>query len=207
MSSEDRPKGFSVSDRRFWASQEEAPAEDNTVSPASPPEAENPVENREIGALRAALAEREQKLVDHVATFEARLTEQIELAKSRLERDSTRERDRMRGQLALPLLEVLDNLDRSLSAAQGPGNAQALLSGVKLVRDQLAGTLGTLGLVAFDALGQPFDPQAHEAIGVMQVGEPELDGKVVAVVKPGYRLGDRLLRPALVQVGKLAEGA
>jgi molecular chaperone GrpE len=98
---------------------------------------------------------------------------------------------------------VLDNLDRSLDAVP-PQRHDAFTDGVRLVRDQFLGKLSALGLTPLPALGQRFDPNQHEAIGLIPVTEPEQDGVVMNVVRAGYRFGDKVLRPATVQVGKLA---
>ncbi len=95
------------------------------------------------------------------------------------------------------LLPVLDNLQRALTAAGADGGS--LLDGVKLVAKQMEDVLGKFGVVGFDALGQPFDPARHEAIG----SRPDADTLAQHVCEEyqrGYMLHDRLLRPALVVV-------
>jgi molecular chaperone GrpE len=122
----------------------------------------------------------------------------LEAAKARVDREAARTRDEMRAQLVAELLPVLDNLDRSIAA----GGDEAVVEGVRLVRSQLMGVLHKYGLERFDVLGEAFDPRAHDAMSVVDVTQPGLDGMVIDQWEPGYRIGDRLLRPARVVVGR-----
>lgn len=102
--------------------------------------------------------------------------------------------------LLTDLLPVLDNFARALEAAEQGGSLDALKSGVELIQRQLTDVLTRAGLERIDAVGQPFDPNLHQA--VMQV-EPE-EGQdahvVVQELQPGYKLNDRVVRPTLVKV-------
>ena len=122
----------------------------------------------------------------------------LEAAKARVDRDAAKTRDEIRAQLVAELLPVLDNLDRSSAA----GGDEAVVEGVRLVRSQLMGVLHKYGLERFDVLGEPFDPREHDAMSVVDVSNPGLDGAVIDQWEPGYRIGDRLLRPARVVVGR-----
>jgi len=101
------------------------------------------------------------------------------------------------------LVPVLDSLDMALAAAQtaGPDATQSLQAGVGMVCQQLKAVLAEAGLEELHAVGKPFDPNLHEALSQQET--PELpDGHVVHQVRKGYRLRDRLLRPASVVVAK-----
>ena len=105
------------------------------------------------------------------------------------------------------LLPVLDNLDMALAAAQaaGPDAGQSLQAGVTMVFQQLKSALAEAGLEEVNALSQPFDPNFHEALSQQETPEvPE--GHVVHQVRKGYKLRDRLLRPASVVVAKQPAG-
>ena len=112
--------------------------------------------------------------------------------------------ERARRTVLVELLDVLDNLDRALRLARPEPveEAQALLRGVELVRDQFLAKLESFGVKRLAALGQPFDANRHEAVTVQPVDDPARDGQVLAVVKEGYAIGDDLLRPAAVVVGR-----
>jgi molecular chaperone GrpE len=200
----EEPKGFTVKDRRFWAGNGEAAnAGGDGGSQTPPPEEPTPQYPSYVEQLRAELAEKDRQLREYIAAYKEQIVKGIDETKARLEREQTREIERLRGRLVVDLLEVLDNLDRSLGAVP-PQRHDAFIDGVRLVRDQFLGKLSALGLEPLAALGQRFDPNQHEAIGLVPVTEPEQDGVVMNVVRAGYRFGDKVLRPAVVQVGKLA---
>ena len=100
--------------------------------------------------------------------------------------------------LAVPLFDVLDNLERALAhaLATAPG---PWVDGVALTVRQFSEALRAAGIEAIDPLGEPFDSRWHEALGHAASNTVPPD-HVVTVVAPGYRLGDRLLRPARVLV-------
>ena len=128
----------------------------------------------------------------------------LEAAKARVERDAQRAADEMRGKLVLELIPVLDNIDRTIAAALHNGDAPAVVDGVRLVRSQMESLLQRYGVERVDARHQPFDPSVHDAMSVVPVSHPSAHNVVVDQLEPGYRYGDRLLRPAKVVVGRLA---
>lgn len=101
------------------------------------------------------------------------------------------------------LVPVLDNFDAALSAAQtSAGNgAQSLQTGVAMIFQQLKKVLTESGLEEVDATGQTFDPNLHEAVS-QQESEEVPEGAVLQQLRKGYKLRDRLLRPATVVVAK-----
>jgi molecular chaperone GrpE len=96
------------------------------------------------------------------------------------------------------LLEVLDDFDLALMHAQDRPDFDRFLHGVELVYAKLLDTLRAEGLERMDAQGKPFDPETHEAL--LQTGEGEGDPVVADVLRPGYTLKGRVLRPAGVRV-------
>jgi molecular chaperone GrpE (heat shock protein) len=128
---------------------------------------------------------------------------ELEAAKGRVERDATRARDEMKQQLVHQLLPVLDNLDRTITAAQKNREAPTIVEGAYLVRRQIVGVLEGYGVQRIDARGQRFDPALHEAISMVHVDEPRHDRTVIDQLEPGYAMGERLLRPAKVVVGRV----
>jgi len=131
----------------------------------------------------------------------ARAIAELEGAKARVERDSEGVLDATRQTLLTQLIPVLDNLERVIAAADGHAD-RGLLQGVTLVREQLEGVLCGFGVERFDPTGEPFDPREHEAVAMFDVARPELDRRVGRVAQAGYRIGERLLRPARVHVGR-----
>lgn len=100
--------------------------------------------------------------------------------------------------LALDLLAVLDNFDRALEAAKASG-AASIVEGLDMVQKQLLSALAKHGIEPISALGQPFDPNQHEAL-IRQPSADHPEGTVVAELGRGYRLKDRILRPTKVAV-------
>lgn len=127
----------------------------------------------------------------------------LEAAKARVMRDAERSAQELREKLIAELLPVLDNLDRTIYAANESGEARSVIEGVELVRSQFAGVLSRLGLERIDAHRQPFDPNLHEAIGTVPVSHPSAHNVVLDQIEPGYRINGRLLRAAKVVVGRL----
>lgn len=99
------------------------------------------------------------------------------------------------------LVPVLDTFDMALAAAQNHEAVQSLKTGIAMVNQQLKNALTDAGLEEIDAAGKPFDPNLHEAVSQKETAEvPE--GQVVQQLRKGYKLRDRLLRPASVVVAK-----
>jgi len=119
-------------------------------------------------------------------------------------RRTVREKDDLRQFAASRVLEellpVMDNLGLGLSAAQQPGaDLKTLTSGIEMVLTQLKSALANHGLKEINPLGQPFDANQHESLSA-QPSEKIPEGNVVTVVRTGYSLNGRLLRPASVVV-------
>lgn len=101
--------------------------------------------------------------------------------------------------ILLAILPFLDNLERAISQSNDTGSVEALLSGVRITYDQILAELRKFGLEPVSSVGEPFDPNLHEAIAkVFWEGTPE--GTVLAEIRKGYLLNGRLLRPAQVTV-------
>jgi molecular chaperone GrpE len=109
--------------------------------------------------------------------------------------------------LVKDLLGAVDNLDRAVEHARRSGAAdfESMLQGVELVQRELQGVLAKHGVVRIEAAGELFDPTVHEAVAQQEEGSVPAN-TVVQVYQPGYRLWDRLLRPARVVVSKPPAG-
>jgi molecular chaperone GrpE len=146
-----------------------------------------PLEER----LAAAEAEAERHLDDL-----RRLAAEFDNYRKRVARDHERIVARAGERLVKELIPVLDDLERALEAAERHEEA-TLEDGVRLVHRQLAATLQKEGLAEIETDGR-FDPHVHEAL-LSQPSDAE-EGSVIEVLQKGYRLGDRVLRPARVVV-------
>jgi molecular chaperone GrpE len=98
------------------------------------------------------------------------------------------------------VLSVLDDFDRALSV-EAPPEAQPYRTGVELIHRQLGEILRKRGVTTFDSLGADFDPHLHQAVAYEETPGAR-EGEVIGELRKGYKLGDRLLRPALVRVAK-----
>jgi molecular chaperone GrpE len=107
--------------------------------------------------------------------------------------------DRARGRVLEPIFPLLDDLGRAFAEVPPDLENDPWAQGIAMLRSRLESTLAGLGLEPVGTVGEPFDPTRHEA--VYHEPDPAVDGQVVAlVIRPGYRLGGRLLRPAEVVV-------
>ncbi|MBL9004958.1 MAG: nucleotide exchange factor GrpE [Myxococcales bacterium] len=133
-----------------------------------------------------------------------RLAAEFENYKRRIRKEMDDASVRATESVLKEMLPVMDNLDRALQAARGgDGGAPsgALVEGVQLVQKQFFVALEKCQVKPFDAEGQPFDPQVHEAVSQLETDKVPA-GAVASVFQRGYRIGQRLLRPALVAVAK-----
>ena len=101
------------------------------------------------------------------------------------------------------LIPVLDNFDMALAASQSSqaNSLESLQAGITMIYQQLKKTLVDAGLEEVDALGKPFDPNLHEAVSQQESAEAP-EGQVIQQLRKGYKLRDRLIRPATVVVSK-----
>ena len=104
--------------------------------------------------------------------------------------------------LAQNLLNVIDNLERAIASPSESEDAQNLKKGIEMVYESFLYALKEEGIEEIDALDQPFDPTLHHAVQTVPVEEGQEADKVVQVFQKGYKLKDRVLRPAMVIVSQ-----
>ena len=155
----------------------------------------------EIEQLNALLAQKEE-LVHRANQRADQAHAEIDAARRRLATDSARELEQRTRGLLHGFLEVLDDLDRAIAATRKLDANPEVVAGIELVKRELLAHLGQLGVAHVPALGQPFDPHRHEAMSLVPVTDAGADGRVVGVVREGYAVGEDILRPAGVAVGK-----
>jgi len=169
---------------------------DTDESAGGPDRAELVATRAELKRVEAENAELKDRLARRQADFEN--------YRKRVERERTETYNRVAADLAGKLLPVLDNLKRALEAESSVKAAESdefrhFLSGVDLICKQLNGVLEALGVKPITAVGEPFDPHIHEAVVSEATDDYEPD-TVIQEIVAGYRLGDKLIRPALVKV-------
>ncbi len=186
-----------VVDKRWWARNEEA---DGSESSSSKPSY--------IEDLEYQIAEKDEVIKRYAAQYKDQAAE-FEQARVRLRRELAKDVEREKRAVLASFLEVMDNLDRALGSAADtarPGASdEALLKGLEIVRGQFLATLGRHGVRCVEPAGQPFDPNQHDAFSTVPVTDASQDGIVIEVIKPGYTVGEEVLRAASVAVGKLKD--
>ena len=146
----------------------------------------------------ADLAAREEELKSINDKY-LRLAAEFDNFKRLAQRDQ-RDQIRFGNELLLKeLLPVVDNLERAIKAAKNSKSGDGLVQGVDLTLKQLQGVLGKFGVQSIPTMGQPFDPAGHQAVASVPSSQVP-DQHVVEEFQRGYRLHDRILRPAMVTV-------
>jgi molecular chaperone GrpE len=153
---------------------------------------------------RARLAE--DRLAEVLAAYRQFKAEN-EGFRDRVKRDAERRFDERHEKLLLRFIDILDNLDRALEAAEQTFAGNPLIEGLILVRTQLLQTLQHQGLERIPVLGLAFDPAFSEAVGTLPVTDPDHDHVVVRELLRGYRLNGRVARASRVLVGQYDEAA
>lgn len=148
-------------------------------------------ETAELKMARAQAEELQQRLLRAQADFD------------NFRRRTVKEKEELAqyasSKLVTELLPVLDNFERALAAAQTGNEEQSFVKGVDMIFRQLTQVLEQEGVKAMNAVGEPFNPEFHQAIMQVESEEHE-EGIVVEEVQKGYMLKDRVLRPAMVKV-------
>lgn len=179
----------------------DAPVDDETLLTDDADAATEPSAESEAERLREENQQLQDKLLRQAAEYQN--------YRRRSETDRTAAVRRGREDVLLPVLDVFDDLRRSLDAAaqatdgEGEsGRVDVLVEGVELVYRKFEAALQKLGVEPIEVLGQPFDEAEHEAILQQPAPEGSASGTVLAEIQPGYRLGDRVLRHARVVVAQ-----
>lgn len=134
-----------------------------------------------------------------------RLTADFDNYKKRVAREKQEAIRYANESLLEKLIPALDNFDMALTAANQKASIESLITGVQMVYNQLKAALAEAGLEEIDAANQPFNPNWHQAVA-QQESQTAPDGAVLQQLRKGYKLRDRLLRPATVVVAKNPAG-
>ena len=157
-----------------------------------------------VEELEARTRAAEQKIQEVQSRFEQlrkQLQSETDETRQRLNRAADERAQRETANFIAGLLPVLDNLQRATEAAETGSSPEVIAEGIRQTASSFENALTAAGVEPIDAVGQPFDPELHDAVETAEV-EPEDEGKVIADYARGYKIGDRLLRPARVKVGR-----
>ena len=197
------PIQFSDNDEEQAAS-DDSPELDDAQSDATPSDEAAEVEVDRLAALQAQIDQLTQErstLLDQLLRRQA----EFENYRRRVDRERAETYARSRAEVVLELLPVIDNFERALASLEHSGNdAKNLRQGIELIHRQLNDALAKFGLEPVESVGQAFDPNLHEAVSAEPSSEHE-ENTVIAEFERGYRLGEKLLRPAKVKVASTPE--
>ncbi len=186
----ENPTEYRVEDRRHWTRDE------SEIGQETRNERPTVLDEYKLRAERA-----EERLHEYIAAFKSREQDQ-DAFRERLARDVDRRVELRFASLVGDMVELVDDLDLALRHGES-GNAPApLIEGIRMARGRFLAALEKHGVVHVDPLGEEFDPVQYEAIRVDSVREPERNNRVTEVHRLGYRLGERVIRPARVAVGR-----
>jgi len=192
-----------VVDRRWWVRQQAGETQPGAEPSARADEAPR-LKPTYVEELEQQLAERDRQLQD-VLTKYREASREFDDARARLRKEIAKDIERGRRTMLLELLDVVDNLDRAIEAGRATHVGDPLLEGVAIVRDQFLAKLAGFGATRIEVLDQPFDPSCHEAVTTVPTTDPARDHVVCGVVRPGYRMGEDVLRAAQVAVAQLRD--
>lgn len=157
-----------------------------------------------VEELQRKVSAAEEKLREHIE----RLNKESAEFRARQERELERRTQEMRKHLVSGFLGIADDLARATAAAEeattDPAQRlESLVQGVRMIQGRFFQELASQGVQPMQAKGQLFNPERHEALRMVEVDDPALDGTVVEELATGYLLGEEVLRPSRVSVGKL----
>jgi molecular chaperone GrpE len=165
--------------------------EDESMAPAA-----DATETDDPARLRAQLDEERQKAQSYMQNWQ-RAAADYQNFKRRVEEERTETARFANAALIINLLPMVDDLDRALKTVDASLAGLTWVDGVRLIHRKFLAVLDMAGIEEINADGQTFDPAVHEAVA----HQPGEENKVIAVVQKGYKLGDRVVRPAMVVVG------
>lgn len=167
------------------------------IAPSLKPTYVEELENR----TRAA----EKSVLEVQARFEElrdQLRRELDETRQRLNRSADERIERSKADLIALLLPILDNLQQAAEAAAESPSVSGVREGLRGIVMNFENVLRNAGVEPFQSVGEPFNPELHEAVDTGTVETPDMEDKVLAEYTRGYKLGERLLRPARVKVGR-----
>jgi molecular chaperone GrpE len=169
--------------------------------PEEEKEEELPVQEEDIESVTRALAEEKEKAEKYLANWQRAEADLINF-KKRSEQEKAEITKFANAVLVMSLLPILDDFERALDNVSIKLAGFTWVDGIRLIQRKLQAVLESQGLSQIEALGNDFDPAVHEAV-LSEEGE---EGKVIEELQKGYKFHERVLRPAMVKVGKGKEG-
>jgi molecular chaperone GrpE len=166
------------------------------------PEEQPSLKPKYVEELEARTVAAEKQVQDVQARFDQlrqQLQRETDETRQRLNRSADERAAGEKAKFISSLLPALDDLNRAIEAENAP--REAILEGIRSIAASFQSALTNAGVEPISSVGEQFDPELHEAVDTQETGR-EMDGKVIAEYSRGFRMGDRLLRPARVKVGR-----
>lgn len=157
-----------------------------------------------VEELEARTLAAEKQVQDVQARFEQlrrQLQRETDETRQRLNRSADERAANEKAKFIADFLPVLDDLQRAIKAASENAPHDAMLEGIRSIANSVENALTNAGVEPITAVGEAFDPELHEAVDTADA-DPEMDGIVISEYSRGFRMGDRLIRPARVTVAR-----
>jgi molecular chaperone GrpE len=186
-----------VTDKRFWV-QDGAQEADETLPYSFKPSY--------VEELEKKLSDSQKKIEEILSSsreFKQQSAGEVQKARERIQNEFNRRSAKIKSDLVSKFIEILDNFQRALAIASQKHSFDTLLEGVELIQNQFIAALTEHDVTELNVEGQPFNPEFAEAVEVIEVETPEKDNLILEVVNKGYRMGDFLIRPAKVKIGRV----
>ena len=156
---------------------------------------------------RTKAAERQvQEVQGRFDQLRQQLQRETDETRQRLNRSADERATAEKAKFIAALLPVMDDLNRAMKAVSEDTPRDAILEGIRSIATSFQSALTNAGVEPIESVGEPFNPELHEAVDTEVTGG-DMDGKVIGEYSRGFRMGDRLLRPARVKVGRAPEHA
>ena len=179
-------------------------SEDEQVEEASAADDQESEQQDPLAALQAQI---ETMTQERATLYDQLLRRQAEFEnyRRRVDREKSETYTRARAEVLLELLPVIDNFERALASLENSGgDAESLRHGVELIHKQFKDALTKFGLEPVESVGQTFDPHVHEAVTI-EPTDKHKENTIIEEFQRGYKLGEKLLRPAKVKVASSPE--
>lgn len=160
----------------------------------------------ELEARTKAAEKQVQEVQARFDQLRQQLQRETDETRMRLNRSADERAEAGKAKFIESLLPVMDDLDRAIEAAGKDSPREAILQGIRSTATSFQNALTAAGVEPIVSMGEPFNPEFHEAVDTEEA-DPEMDGIVVGEYSRGFRMGDRLLRPARVKVGRASAQA
>ena len=162
-----------------------------------------------VEELEARTKAAERQVLEVQARFDQlrqQLQRETDETRQRLNRSADERAAGENARFIAALLPAMDDLDRAIDAVAGDAPREAVLEGIRRIANSFQSALSSAGVEPVAAVGEEFNPELHEAVDTEET-DHEMDGRVIEEYSRGFRMGDRLLRPARVKVGRAPEQA